>query len=209
VLYGSGAPASGTGVDGNFYINTATNFIYGPKASGAWPAGTSLVGPQGAQGIQGPTGTTGATGATGATGPAGTTGATGAAGNTVLYGSGSPAAVTGVDGNFYIDTAAHFIYGPKASGAWPAGTSLVGPQGAQGNPGATGATGATGLTGPPGNTGATGATGPQGPVGPNAVISDTAPTGATVGTFWFNSSTARLYVYYTSGSTNQWVVVVS
>jgi hypothetical protein len=127
----------------------------------------------------------------------------------VLYGSGAPTSAIGVDGNFYIDTSAHFIYGPRASGAWPLGVSLVGPQGSQGIQGLTGATGATGSQGPIGLTGATGSTGPQGPVGPNAVISDTAPTGATVGTFWFNSSTARLYIYYTSGTTNQWVVVVS
>jgi microcystin-dependent protein len=59
VLYGATNPVAGTGVDGNFYINTATNFIYGPKASGAWPAGTSLIGPQGPQGAQGPQGTPG------------------------------------------------------------------------------------------------------------------------------------------------------
>jgi hypothetical protein len=34
-----------------------------------------------------------------------------------------------VDGDFYIDTVAHMIYGPKASSAWPSGTSLVGPAG--------------------------------------------------------------------------------
>jgi hypothetical protein len=34
---GSGAPTSGVGVDGSFYINTANLEIYGPKASGAWP----------------------------------------------------------------------------------------------------------------------------------------------------------------------------
>ncbi|UGY13727.1 hypothetical protein HAP48_0034920 [Bradyrhizobium septentrionale] len=56
VLYGTVAPTAGVGVNGNFYINTATNFIYGPKAGGAWPAGTSLVGPQGPQGVQGPAG---------------------------------------------------------------------------------------------------------------------------------------------------------
>jgi hypothetical protein len=120
VLYGAGAPASGVGVDGNFYINTSTNFIYGPKTADAWPAGTSMVGPQGPQGIQG------------------------IPGNTVLYSAGPPASGTGVDGNFYIDTTAHVIYGPKAAGAWPAGTSLVGPQGPQGVQGIQGPVGPTG-----------------------------------------------------------------
>lgn len=36
---GEGAPTSGTaGVDGDYYIDTATNQLYGPKASGAYPA---------------------------------------------------------------------------------------------------------------------------------------------------------------------------
>lgn len=49
VLYGTAAPTT-EGVDGDFYIRTTTNYIYGPKASGAWPAGVSLVGPTGAPG---------------------------------------------------------------------------------------------------------------------------------------------------------------
>jgi hypothetical protein len=63
-------------VDGDFYINTATNMLFGPKANGTWPTGVSLVGPTGATGAQGIQGLTGATGAqgiqgqTGATGPA-------------------------------------------------------------------------------------------------------------------------------------------
>jgi hypothetical protein len=52
-------------VDGDFYINTTTNTLFGPKSGGAWPSGVSLVGPAGA------TGATGAQGSTGATGPAG------------------------------------------------------------------------------------------------------------------------------------------
>ncbi|MGO9022597.1 MAG: hypothetical protein ACLQVJ_30040 [Syntrophobacteraceae bacterium] len=51
---GAGAPASGTGNNGDWYINTSTWSIYGPKASGAWPgSGTSLVGPTGATGANG------------------------------------------------------------------------------------------------------------------------------------------------------------
>jgi hypothetical protein len=46
VLYGTAAPTT-EGSDGDFYIRTTTNYIYGPKASGTWPAGTSLVGPTG------------------------------------------------------------------------------------------------------------------------------------------------------------------
>jgi hypothetical protein len=155
VLYGAGAPSSGTGVNGNFYIDTTAHAIYGPKAGGAWPAGTSLVGP------------TGATGAAGADGATGATGAAGADGNTVLYGAGAPSSGTGVNNNFYIDTTAHAIYGPKAGGAWPAGTSLVGPTGATGAAGADGATGATGAAGADGNTVLYGAGAPSSGTGIN------------------------------------------
>lgn len=43
VLYGTAAPTT-EGVDGNFYIRTTTNFLYGPKAGGVWPAGVSMIG---------------------------------------------------------------------------------------------------------------------------------------------------------------------
>jgi len=86
----------------------------------------------------------------------GPAGAAGAVGNTILNGTTPPAADVGNDGDFYLDTATSTLYGPKASGVWPAqGTSLVGP---------------AGQTGPNGATGATGATGMQGPAGPGAAV---------------------------------------
>jgi hypothetical protein len=39
----------------------------------------------------------------------------------------------GVAGDFYIDTAALKIYGPKTATAWTTGTSLVGTNGTNGN----------------------------------------------------------------------------
>lgn len=77
----------------------------------------------------GPTGQTGTAGPAGDDGPAGADGLDGAAGvngKSVLNGSGAPGGGTGVDGDFYIDTAATEIYGPKAGGVWGAPTSLVG-----------------------------------------------------------------------------------
>lgn len=44
ILNGSGAPSAGLGVDGDFYIDTDTYDIYGPKAAGAWGSGTPLSG---------------------------------------------------------------------------------------------------------------------------------------------------------------------
>jgi hypothetical protein len=127
-LYGSVNPTT-EGVNGDFYINTSSNYIFGPKASGTWPSGTSLVGPAGATGAtgatgaQGPQGDQGIQGPTGATGPQGATGATG------------PQGPQGVQG----DTGATGPTGPQGA---------TGATGAQGPTGATGATGATGPTGP-------------------------------------------------------------
>ena len=51
VLSGSGTPTAGLGAIGDFYLDTSTNTLYGPKTAGGWPAtGVSLVGPAGATG---------------------------------------------------------------------------------------------------------------------------------------------------------------
>jgi hypothetical protein len=52
VLSGTVAPTT-EGVDGDFYINTTTDEIYGPKTSGSWGSPTSLVGPTGPTGPAG------------------------------------------------------------------------------------------------------------------------------------------------------------
>lgn len=47
VLNGATAPTSADGSDGDFWINITTWEIFGPKASGTWPEGVSLIGPAG------------------------------------------------------------------------------------------------------------------------------------------------------------------
>jgi hypothetical protein len=80
VLSGTGDPTV-EGVDGDFYINTSSNMMYGPKVGNAWPTtGTLLVGAKGDAGATGATGATGSQGVAGATGPKGDTGSTGASG---------------------------------------------------------------------------------------------------------------------------------
>jgi hypothetical protein len=59
-------------------------------------------------------GADGATGATGATGPAGERGPTGGIGTQILNGVGPPASTLGNTGDFYMDTVAGLLYGPKA-----------------------------------------------------------------------------------------------
>jgi hypothetical protein len=168
---------------GNVYnkINGTTWVLISNIMGPVGPTGTQgVAGPQGIQGVAGPvgltgpTGPTGPTGATGATGPSGAVGATGPQGiqgvagtnglngtngTAVLNGNTKPTAGTGVNGDFYINTTTNTLFGPKANGTWPAGVSLVGPQGAQG---IQGLTGATGLQGPAGIAGPAGVAGPQG-----------------------------------------------
>jgi len=55
-----------------------------------------------------------------------TAGADGADGNTILNGSGAPPSDTGANGDFYLDTAATTLYGPKTAGAWGSGVILIG-----------------------------------------------------------------------------------
>jgi integrin beta 8 len=94
--------------------------------------------------LVGATGAAGADGEDGAPGAAGLDGDDGADGKTILYGAVAPT-TEGVDGDFYIDTVTHTLYGPKAT-TWPAGTSLVGPAGADGADGTNGTNGTDGTT---------------------------------------------------------------
>jgi hypothetical protein len=107
---GSGAPLNSLGTDGDFYIDTTAHNLYGPRANGVWPSGVAIVGPQGSAGNNG---------------------------NTLNHGTGAPSSGVGNNGDFYIDTSANNIYGPKAAGAWGSATSLIGLQGSAGSNGNT------------------------------------------------------------------------
>ena len=64
LLYGAGPPLSTTGVNDNWYIDSAAFVIYGPKTAGVWPGGVSMIGstgPAGPQGTSGPQGPMGGT----------------------------------------------------------------------------------------------------------------------------------------------------
>lgn len=78
-------------------------------------------------------------------------GSQGVAGSQLRYGTGAPTSsnpATQNDGDSYIDTQQSMLYGPRASGSWPAQpVSLIGPTGPLGPIGATGAAGPTYLTG--------------------------------------------------------------
>jgi hypothetical protein len=136
ILNGKGAPLNSVGINGDFYIDTRSLLIYGPKSKSKWPAPQNLQGPIGAAGASGSDGKNGADGkvstASSATGPAGPQGTPGAAG---------PAGPAGPAG------------APGATGPAGSGTGTPGPTGATG---ASGAAGSVGPTGPAGSTGATG-----------------------------------------------------
>lgn len=84
-LQGAGAPSVDDGSDGDYWLDTDSGDIYGPKADGDWgdaiyniaqgqegPAGPQgPTGPAGAQGSQGPQGPQGAAGSQGPIGPTG------------------------------------------------------------------------------------------------------------------------------------------
>jgi hypothetical protein len=53
VLNGVEPPGPADGEDGDFWIDTDTNIIYGPKVGVTWGVGTSLVGPPGSGGGDG------------------------------------------------------------------------------------------------------------------------------------------------------------
>lgn len=189
VRYGVVAPTAGVGNNGDFYINTSSSTLYGPKAAGVWPAGVSLIGATGLTGPVGPQGVTGASGATGAAGAAGATGpsgvsisATAPVSTSVLWADTTvasfnftgPQGAQGVQGAIGPQGSASTVAGPQGfqgdiGSQGPQGNQgVVGAQGdqgavgAQGNAGAQGNQGVTGAQGPQGDTGAQGAVGAQG-----------------------------------------------
>ncbi len=106
-------------------------------------------------------------------------GTAGADGSTVLNGSGAPAAGLGATGDFYLDTVAEAMYGPKTGAGWGASTALMGPAGAQGSTGAQGSAGSQGSQGVQGVQGATGAPGTIGAQGPQGTQGFDGAQGAT------------------------------
>jgi hypothetical protein len=124
VIYsGTMAPPAATGAVGDFYLNTATGLLYGPKTASGWGTGFSLIG---------------ATGVAGATGAMGATGAAGVPGSKTYSGSGAPASTTGTVGDYYLDKTNYLLYGPKTASGWGSPINLQGPAGAQGPAGPQG-----------------------------------------------------------------------
>jgi len=191
IFSGSGAPSNALGVSGDFYLDVANSYLYGPKASGSWGAGISIQG-----GPTGPTGMAGVAGSTGATGPSSTV--TGPTGRTGPTGSTGPASsVTGPTGQ----TGPTGITGPRGfTGPTGAASTVTGPTGSVGPTGSIGVTGPSG--GPTGPTGSVGPTGPSGgPTGPTGAGARTGANAETLaGNKTLTSASERYQFLYPDGS---------
>jgi hypothetical protein len=106
ILHGTTLPSALLGATGDFYLDTTTDTLYGPRTASGWGSGTSLQGPAGTAGLS------------------------------LLNGTAAPTATQAgaVTGDFYLDTTTTTLYGPAAGSAgaltWGSGVSLIGPTGA-------------------------------------------------------------------------------
>jgi len=185
---GPAGPVGPAGAPGQSGPGGAQGLAGAPGAAG--PAGQpGAGGPDGGMGAPGAQGPAGPAGAAGVAGPKGTPGdpgpasvtmgAAGQDGTRILAGTGSPLPpldasqpvyTLGRTGDYYLDTAASVLYGPKPANPakdWggAAAQSLRGAQGPAGLAGVPGAAGPAGPQGAQGPVGAAGAAGPAGGVG--------------------------------------------
>lgn len=133
---GGGAVAATSSGGGNGKA-TASKKAKAKQGKPGKPGKNGKDGAPGPAGPAGPAGAKGDTGAAGTNGTDGTNGTNGTNGKTVLNGVVPPTGSVGTDGDFYIDTTASMIYGPKASGTWPAGVDLKGDEGSPWTAGGT------------------------------------------------------------------------
>ena len=188
ILNGKGAPLSTLGINGDFYIDTRSLLIYGPKKSNKWPLPQSLQGPVGTAGSDGKNGSEGkaisnastVAGPTGSQGDKGEKGDKGEAGQAGGNGLPGAAGLTGAKG----ETGATGPSGGGVAGT-PGATGATGATGTQGTTGATGATGAIGGTGVIGAKGETGTAGSSGTNGLAGAVGATGPSNVYRGTLSF------------------------
>ena len=171
ILNGKGAPKSSTGINGDFYIDTRSLLLYGPKAKGKWPT---------PQSIQGPTGPSGSDGRNGADGKSAST-----ANINSISGPQGPQGVPGEKGE-------------KGEPGLPGSNGAPGPAGPSGPSGPPGGSGATGAQGPAGPTGATGAQGPTGAKGETGTAGSSEVTVIDIPNWTLSSSTQYSYANSTA-----------
>ena len=156
LLNGLGAPNATDGIDGDFYLDTLSSNLYGPKKKGKWPLPKSLVGPVGPQGPVGKQGSEGKVGDKGAS-----TSSSGSQGVQGIQGPQGPQGLQGIPGT----PGAAGSAGPSGAAGAAGSAGPQGPAGSTGAQGVAGTAGSAGARGPIGETGLTGADGPQGTAG--------------------------------------------
>lgn len=145
---GAGAPNSGLGVDGDFYLQAPGNNYYN-KAAGAWTLVANFSGAAGTNGNVTYSGSTAPSNALGANGDyyinsttqdyyvkaSGTwgiimnlKGSNGANGSSILNGAGVPSGGAGLNGDTYINTTNGDLY-TKAAGVWAQQLNIKGTSG--------------------------------------------------------------------------------
>jgi hypothetical protein len=151
LLQGSGVPGSGTGDDGDTFLDVTNHIVY-KKSAGAWASqGSSFKGSNGTNGAKGDTGTAGLRGKVtleGAGAPG--TGSNLATPTAALTDALTDASLSSGDlasGDLYLDTTNHRFYKKTALGWATRGASFVGPTGSKGDTGTTGSAGTKGDTG--------------------------------------------------------------
>lgn len=182
ILNGKGLPITSLGINGDFYIDTRSLLIYGPKAKGKWPLPQNLQGPIGATGVTGSDGKNGSDAKIG-TNNANSVGSVGPQGERGLTGAAGPAGPAGAAGS------------AGSGGGTPGATGATGAPGATGATGASGSAGSIGPSGPTGSTGSTGSTGLTGAAGAQGEAGTAGSAGTSevkvisIGNFTINTST--------------------
>jgi hypothetical protein len=209
ILNGKGAPLSTLGIDGDFYIDTRSLLIYGPKQSKKWPTPQNLQGPVGASGTDGRNGGEGKTisSASSVAGPNGVQGDKGEKGDKGEIGSAGANGAAGLAGA----TGASGATGPAGSpgGGSPGATGATGPAGAPGVTGLTGSKGETGTVGSLGATGVKGETGTVGSTGPSNIFVNTLPTWTLSTATHRTSSTSAYLSKFLAGKSYLYKIYVS
>jgi len=115
LVFGEGAPSSGTGKTNDVYIDT-TNFKLHTRGAGGWDVGAAFKGTNGTNGSNGAAGTNG---------------------KSVRFGNGAPSSGLGDNDDVYFDLT-DFKLHTKSAGSWGSGTVFKGSNGSNGAAGVNG-----------------------------------------------------------------------
>lgn len=116
VLNGTTDPIPKLGNVGDFYINTSSYLLFGPKTDTGWEDVQSVLGAKGDKGEKGDHGDKGDKGDQGNQGDKGDKGEKGETGHAILRGSSNPTPDSGSAGDFYYNTNTRTLYFRTDSG---------------------------------------------------------------------------------------------